>query len=430
VIWRNWSGEQTCEPVEAVTPRSTDEVAEVVRRAAAAGRTVRVAGAGHSFTEAVLTDGTLISLDAMDGVVWADAGARRVRVQAGIRLHALSEALNRHGLALENMGDVDAQSIAGATATGTHGSGVTLRNLSSAIVAVQLVAADGSVHEIDGGDELLAARVSIGALGVITELTLRCEPAYVLKGIDRPEPLADVLDQLDERAETPRHFEFYAFPHSDTVLTRTNEIVSAPAQPPGPVERWKEDVLLNNHALHLACAIAKRRPQWIPTISRTITGTLSERVRVDRSDRIFVSPRYVRFTEMEQAFPREAARPAVEAIVAEMRRHPVIFPIELRFVAADDALLSPAGGRETVYIAVHNYVGMPWEEYFRAAAAIGAEHGARPHWGKRHFHTAESLRPLYPEWDRFQAVRSRFDPEGRFANAYVRRVLGAPAGGG
>jgi len=369
----------------------------------------------------------LLSLDAMDGVVWADPGGRRVRVQAGIRLRALSERLAGFGLALENMGDVDAQSIAGATATGTHGSGAELRNLSAAIEAVQLVAGDGSVRELDGGDALLAARVSVGALGVVTELTLRCVPAYVMRGVDAPAPLDDVLDRLDELAGGARHFEFYAFGHSDTVLTRTNEVVTAPAQPPGRARRWAEDVLLTNHGLHLACGIARRRPGWIPSISRAMTGTLGERVRIDRSDRIFVSPRRVRFTEMEQAFPHEAARDALRAILTEIRRHPVIFPVEVRFVAPDDALLSPAGGRETVYIAVHNYVGMPWEPYFRAAQAIGAEHGARPHWGKRHFHTAETLAPLYPGWERFQAVRRELDPEGRFANRYVERVLGPVA---
>ncbi len=427
MIWRNWSGDQACTPAEVVRPRSTEEVADAVRRAAAAGRVVRVAGAGHSFSDAVLTDGTLLSLEHMDRVVWADPGGRRVRVQAGISLRRLSAELATYGLGLENMGDVDPQSIAGATATGTHGSGVELRNLSDAIDAVQLVAGDGTVHEIDGGDELLAARVSVGALGVVTEVTLRCVRAYVLRGVDAPAPMDEVLERLDELAEGARHFEFYAFPHSDAVLTRTNEVVTSPARPPGPVERWTEDVLLNNHGLKVACALAKRRPQLIPAISRTMTRALSERVRVDRSDRIFVSPRLVRFVEMEQAFPRAAARDALRAIVEAMRRHPVIFPIELRFVAGDDALLSPAGGRDTVYIAAHNYVGMPWEPYLRDCAAIGREHGARPHWGKRHFETAETLAPLYPEWERFQAVRAKLDPEGRFTNEYVRRVLGPPA---
>jgi L-gulono-1,4-lactone dehydrogenase len=425
--WRNWSGEQTCAPAELARPRSTEEVVAAVLRAREAGRVVRVSGAGHSFTDAVLTDGVLLSLDRMDRVVWADPGGRRVRVQAGISLHALSEALAGYGLALENMGDVDAQSLAGATATGTHGSGVELRNLSSAIEAVQLVGGDGTVHEIDEGDALLAARVSVGALGVVTEITLRCVPAYVMRGVDAPGQLDDVLDRLDELAASARHFEFYAFPHNDTVMTRTNEVVTAPARPPGPVHRWTEDVLLTNHGLRLACEVAKRRPGWIPAISGLMTSALDERVRVDRSDRIFVSPRLVRFTEMEQAFPREAAAAAMRKVMQAIRRHPVIFPVELRFVAPDDALLSPAGGRETVYIAVHNFVGMPWEAYFREVAAIGAEHGARPHWGKRHFHTAETLKPLYPGWDRFQAVRARLDPEGRFTNAYVRRVLGPPA---
>ena len=424
MIWRNWSGEQACSPAEVVRPRSTEEVVAAVRRAAETDRVVRVAGAGHSFTDAVLTDGVLLSLDAMDGVVWADPGGRRVRVQAGIRLWALSALLAGYGLALENMGDVDAQSIAGATATGTHGSGVELRNLSSAIDAVQLVAGDGTVHEIDDGDALLAARVSVGALGVITEITLRCVPAYVMRGVDAPAPFEEVLERLDDLAEGTRHFEFYAFPHSDTVMTRTNEIVSAPAQPPGRFERWTEDVLLTNYGLRLGCEIAKRRHDWIPTISRTMTRALSERVRIDRSDRIFVSPRLVRFTEMEQAFPREAARDALRAIKAAAERHPVVFPIELRFVAGDEALLSPAGGRDTVYIACHNFVGMPWEPYLRECAAIGAEHGARPHWGKRHFHTAETLAPLYTGWERFQSVRGDLDPDGRFTNEYVRRVLG------
>jgi L-gulonolactone oxidase len=427
VIWRNWAGEQACVPAAVVRPRSTEEVAEAVRRAAADGAVVRVAGAGHSFNDAVLTDGVLLSLDAMDRVVWADPGGRRVRVQAGMRLRALSAALAGFGLALENMGDVDAQSIAGATATGTHGSGVGLRNLSAGIEAVQLVAGDGSVHELDDGDALLAARVSVGALGVVTELTLRCVPAYVMRGVDAPAPLEEVLEGLDERAEGARHFEFYAFPHSDTVLTRTNEIVDAPAQPPGPLRRWAEDVLLNNHGLRLGCELARRRPEWIPAISRGMVGATSERVRVDRADRIFVSPRLVRFTEMEQAFPRSAGADALRAILAEAERHPVIFPIELRFVAGDDALLSPAGGRETVYVAAHNYVGMPWEPYLRAVQAIGDEHGARPHWGKRHFHTAATLAPRYPEWERFAAVRRALDPDGRFTNAYVERVLGPPA---
>ena len=421
-VWRNWTGEQACVPQRIARPASTAQVAQEVERAAG---TVRVAGAGHSFTDAVLTGGTLLSLDGMQEVLDVDAESGLARVQAGIRIHRLSEELAKHGRALENLGDINVQSIAGATATGTHGTGAKLCNISSQIAAMQLVTAGGEVHELDGGDELKAARVSVGALGVVTEMTLKTVPLYTLKGVDEPQPLREVLDNLDALADGPRHFEFYAFPHTDIALTRTNEITDEPPDPPGAAARWVEDVLLNNHGLRVACEAAKRFPQRIPAINRALAKSVSKRVRVDRADRIFSSPRLVRFTEMELAFPRETAAPGVICEILEtLERFPVVFPIEVRFVKGDDALLSPAGGRETLYVAVHNFRGMPWEAPLRAIQAIGERHGARPHWGKRHFHTAATLKPLYAAtWDRFAAVRERFDPDGHFANDYVRRTL-------
>ena len=426
-MWRNWTGEQACVPALHVLPSSVAEVRREVELAAGAGRVVRVAGAGHSFTDAVLTDGTLLSLDRLDRVLDVDPSSGLVRVQAGIRIAALSDALAWHGLALENLGDVNVQSIAGATATGTHGTGARLRNVSAQVVGVQLVAGDGAVHELDGGDALRAARVSVGALGVVTEMTLRCVPAFTLRGVDRPEPLADVLASLDERADASRHFEFFVFPHTDLALTRTNDVAEGPPRPPGPVARAFEDVVLNNGVFGVVARTARRFPSRIPQLLRLLSRAFSERERIDRSDRIFASPRLVHFTEMELALPRAAASEVIPAVVEAAERFPVVFPIEVRFVAGDDALLSPAGGRDTVYIAVHNFRGMPWEAFFRAVHEIADPHGARPHWGKRHFHTAETLAPRYPEWNRFQAVRRELDPDGRFANAYVRRVLGERA---
>jgi L-gulono-1,4-lactone dehydrogenase len=423
-MWRNWSGEQACVPALLARPRSTAEVSELVQRAAQDGQVVRVAGAGHSFTDAVLTDGVLVSLDAMDRVLDADPATGRVRVQAGIRIHTLSDRLAEHGLALENLGDVNVQSIAGAISTGTHGTGAKLPNISAQVEALQLVAGDGTVHELDGGDDLLAARVAVGALGVITEVTLRCVPLFTLRGVDAPQPLTDVLDRLDELAGATRHFELFAFPHSDLALTRTNTVVDGPPRPAGAVRRYVDDVLLGNHAFGLATGLGRRAPQLIPRINRTVARSFSTKERVDRADRIFASPRLVRFTEMELAYPREHARAVVEQVLETARRFPVNFPIEVRFVAGDDALLSPASGRPTVYVAVHNSRGMPWEAYFRAVQEIGDAHDARPHWGKRHFHTAQTLAPRYPGWERFQAVRRRLDPDGRFTNAYVRRTLG------
>jgi FAD-linked oxidoreductase len=428
-MWSNWAGDQRCEPAAIERPTAVGEVVGAVARARAAGRCVRVAGTGHSFTGAALTDGTLVSLERMGTLLAVDFAAELVRVQAGISIRALNDALARHGLALPNLGDIDAQSIAGAIATATHGTGVTLRNLSAQVTAVQLVTATGDVREIDGGDDLLAARVALGTLGVVTELTLRVVPAFTLRAVDAPAPLETILHELDARVDGHRHFEFFVFPHADTALTRTNDDLDEPAQPRLPVRAYVDDVLLANRAFQLACAIGRAWPGAIPTLNRLVTRLAGSSTRVDRSDRIFATPRLVRFTEMEYALPRPVAASAVRAIKATAERFAINFPIEVRFVAGDDALLSPAHERETVYVAVHAYKGMAWEPYFRAVEAIADEHDGRPHWGKRHFQSEATLAPRYPGWRRFAAVRARFDPSGVFSNAYTDRVLGRVSAG-
>jgi len=427
-MWRNWTGDQACEPAVRERPGSVADVAAAVRRAAGAGRRVRVAGAGHSFVPAVLTDGTLFVLDRLAGVVDADRPSGRVRVRAGTTIGALSEALAGHGLALENLGDIDRQTIAGAVATGTHGTGGRLRGLHAQVEALQLVTAGGDVVEVDAGDPdtLRAARVGVGALGVVTELTLRCLPAYTLRGVDAPAPLEDVLDGLQERVDGHRHFELFTFPHSPLALTRTNDVVDQVARPRAAARAWAQDVLLANHAFHAACLLGRAAPRAIPALNRAVSRAAGTSVRVDRSDRIFASPRLVRFTEMEYALPRAAAAEALRAMKAAGERFAVGFPLELRFAAGDDALLSPAEGRDTAFVAVHVFRGMAWEPYFGAVEAIADSHGGRPHWGKRHFQTARTLAPRYPGWERFHAVRRRLDPGGLFANAYTDRVLGPP----
>jgi L-gulono-1,4-lactone dehydrogenase len=427
-MWTNWAGDQSCEPAVVEHPTAVGEVVGAVERAVGAGRCVRVAGSGHSFTGAVLTDGTLLSLDRMGALVDADPSTGLVRVEAGIALHALSQALAEHGLAMPNLGDIDEQSIAGAISTATHGTGATLRNLSAQIRALRLVTAAGEVLDIDGGEDLLAARVAVGALGIVTEVTLQTVPAFTLRGVDAPVRLAEVLDGLDASVDGHRHFEFFVFPHADSALTRTNDIVDEPPQPRSKLRAYVDDVLLGNYAFQLACVIGRTFPGAIPTLNRLVTRLSGSSTRVDRSDRIFASPRKVRFTEMEYAMPRPVAADAVRAIKATAERYAINFPIEVRFVAPDDALLSPAHERETVYVAVHAFKGMAWEPYFRAVEAIADEHGGRPHWGKRHFQTAATLAPRYPGWERFAAVRARLDPGGVFSNAYTDRVLG-PAGG-
>jgi L-gulonolactone oxidase len=423
--WENWSREQRCVPAVRLGPRDVAEVQAAVRAAADAGRTVRVAGAGHSFTPLVPTDGTLLDLGALNRVEHVDAARGHVRAGAGIRLGALSAALAPHGLALENLGDVDVQTLAGALATGTHGTGAGLPALHANVVALELVDGTGAVRELTGADELRAARVSLGALGVVTAVTLRCVPAFTLRGVDARAPLDDVLDDLAARTAAARHFELYVFPHARHAITRTNTVEDGPPRPPSAARRWLEDVAVANGAFAATCRVARARPALVPRVNRFVSALAGAgRVRVDRSDRIFASPRHVRFTEMELGVPRAAAPALLRAVKAEAERHAVPFPIELRFVAGDDAHLSPAAGRDTAFVAVHQVRGLPWEPYFRAVHALAEEHGARPHWGKRHLHDAASLAPRYPGWAAFAAVRAELDPAGTFTNAHVARVLG------
>ena len=390
---------------------------------------VRVAGAGHSFSEAVLTDGMLLSLDRMDRVLDIDGSAGMVRVQGGITLRALNERLQQEGLALPNLGDIDVQSLAGAVATATHGTGARLPNLSAGVVSLELALADGTtieVNERDDADAWRAARVSIGALGVITALTLRTVPAFTLHAIDRPQPLGEVLDTLEELTDSNDHFEFYNFPHSGVALTRSNNRVDVPAQPRSRSREWFDDVFVVNHLLSLVCRTGRRLPGTIPRLNRLASRLAGTSERIDRSYLIFASRRDVRFTEMEYALPRENAAAGVRAVreLVERHRFSVPLPMEVRFVAADDALLSPAQGRASAYIAVHMFEGMDYQGYFRAVEEAMVSLGGRPHWGKRHWLEAGDLSELYPGWTQFASVRSRFDPGGRFTNAYVERVLG------
>jgi len=428
-MWRNWAGDEGCRPVAIERPAGVEDVVAALERAAAAGERVRVAGSGHSFTDVACTDGRLLTLERMDRVLDVDRASGRVRVEGGITIHALSAALAAHGLALENLGDVDAQTIAGATATATHGTGARLPNVSAQVEELELVLADGRRLTCSADadpDAYLAARVGVGSLGVVTALTLRCVPAFTLRGVDRPLPLAETLERLEQHGAAHDHFELFVFPHCDVALTRANDRVEQAPQPRSRTRAWLQDVALTNHAFHAFCLAGRAAPPLIPRINRLVTRLAGSSVRVDRSDRIFASPRLVRFTEMEYALPRERTAEAVRRVLAlvEQRGFHVPFPIEVRLVAPDDAYLSPAHARDTGYVAVHMFKGMAWEPYFRAVEAVMDELGGRPHWGKRHFQTAETLCPRYPRWDAFQAVRARLDPEGRFVNAYAERVLG------
>jgi L-gulono-1,4-lactone dehydrogenase len=428
-LWLNWTGDQRCAPHSIEQPGSEAELAEAVGRAAEVGRPVRAAGSGHSFTDIACTDGHLVRLDRMNRVLDSDPASGLVQVEAGITLHDLGAELAERGLAMENQGDIDKQTLAGALATATHGTGVRFANLSSQVAGLRIVTAEGNVVELTEESDpegLLAARVGLGSLGVVSAVTLRCVPLFTVRRVDEPMPLQEMLARLDEHAESNDHFEFYVFPYCDVALTRSSERTADAPVPVSAPKLWFQEAVLENRVVDLVNRIGARFPSAIPRINRRISSFVGKSVRTDHGYRVYASRRDVRFTEMEYAIPREAAAVAVQRVLdtIERRRLPVGFPLEVRFVAPDDAFLSTAHGRHTAYVAVHMYRGTEFESYFRAVEGIMDEYGGRPHWGKRHYQTAATLRPRYPDWDRFQAVRVRLDPGGVFRNAYTDRVLG------
>lgn len=427
--WRNWAGTAACEPSAVRAPAGVDELAALVRDAASRGRRVKAAGAGHSFTGIACTDGMMLRLDRLDRILAVDRARRTVTVEAGIRLGALCERLAGHGLALANMGDVAVQSLAGAIATATHGTGAGSGTLSSQVVALSLVLADGRTIRCDPAADpevFRAAQTGLGALGVAATVTLQCADAFTLHAIEEPMPLDECLSRLDEMVAADEHFEFFWFPHTPRVLVKRNNRTGDPPRPRSRPRAFIDDVLLANHLFGFACRAGRMRPALIPPVARLVAGALSRREYSDRSDRVFASPRRVRFAEMEYAIPRAAAADAVRAVrtTIDAGGHRISFPVEVRFAAAEDPFLSPAHGRDTCYVAVHVYRGMPYQAYFRAVETIMRDLDGRPHWGKIHDRDAAALRPLYPAWDRFQAVRRRLDPDGVFRNDYLDRVLG------
>ncbi len=427
--WRNWGGNQSCNPIAIQHPISEPDIAGVVRAAAERGQHLKVFGAGHSFTDIACTDGRLLSLNRYHRVLEIDERAGTVKVQAGITIEALGAELEKHGMAQPNLGDVGYQSVAGAISTATHGTGRNLGNISTQVKAISLVTPDGSVVEADAEHEpdvFAAARVSLGALGVISTVTLQCVPAFTLRSVEEPRTLDEVLERFDEYVEGNDHFEFFWIPHSDAAQTIFNNRTDDEPHPPSGASTWFNDVLMENHAFGMIQRLGAARTGWIPPLNRLTARLISHREVVDLSHHIFINPRLVRFVEMEYAIPREMVVDTVREVkrMIEKSGMEISFPIEVRVAAADDIPLSTATARKTGYIAVHVFNKLPFEHYFREVEAIMNGVGGRPHWGKMHYQTAETLKPRYPQWDRFIAVRDRLDPDRRFGNAYTERVLG------
>jgi len=378
--WSNWAGNVECQPSQIIEPRNLEEIRSLL---AAGSGSVRVAGSGHSFTPIVATDGTLLSLCHLTGILDVDRAGMKAEIAAGTRIADLGAELQSAGLALANQGDVDVQMLAGAISTGTHGTGITLGSLSTMVSGLKLATADGAIVDISGGD-LKAAALSLGTMGVIASVTLDLLPAYRLRERLWREPVEQALERLPELATENRHFEFFWLPETDEADCK---------------------------ALH-------------PTLDETIT-TVEPGERIDWSWRIFPTERNRKFIESEWSVAAERGPDCFLAIRELMRtRHAdVKWPVEYRTVAADDLPISPAFGRETVAISIHQGVGKPWQDFFADAQEIFRSFEGRPHWGKWHSLQAKDFAALYPQWESFNALRRRFDPKGRFLTPYLRCIF-------
>lgn len=447
-----WGRTATSRPTRRSAPRDEAELAALVAAAVAAGLRVRAVGSGHSFTPAAVTDGLHLDLDHLSGVesvVPQEDGTALVTVLAGTRLHELNRLLAALGLAMRNLGDIDRQSIAGAISTGTHGTGGRLGGLATQVRAVRVVGSDGTVHTASGhaaeGSEerelFEVARLGLGTVGILSAVTLEVVPAFLLDAAEEPWPLDRVLDSLDEYVGANDHAEFYWFPGTRRALTLRNNRLSADAEAAwaadqagtrGSLRRAGvrarsvlDEEILSNGAFAVVNRTAAAAPRLVPLLNAVSARGLAARTYVAPSYQVFTTRRRVRFVEMEYALPREALREVLGELDGWLRAsgEPVPFPVEVRFAAADDVWLSTARGRESAYVAVHQYVRMPYQRYFDAAEKLFTAAGGRPHWGKLHTRTAADLREHYP-LDDVARVRAAIDPDGAFRNAYSDAVLG------
>jgi L-gulonolactone oxidase len=425
----NWSRAVSWTPQALLQPRSQDELLHALAEARRQGQTVKVVGGAHSWSDIAATDGLALSLDPLDRLLDVDVTRQRVTVEAGMRLHQLNDLLAEHGLALPTHGSIDRQSVAGVLATATHGTGRRFGSLSSLCTQLELVTAAGerlTCSAEQRPDVFEAARCHLGALGVVTQVTLQCQPAFRLHAVEEMMRWDAALERLDEEVATQEHCKLWWVPHTDTaVLFRYNR--SAAPRRRNALATWVTQQVLRRSVLDALLWLGSRRPSALPRINRWVAAGTPRRLEyVDRSDKVFAFPVHVRHEECELAIPLASARETLQALrqLIEQRGFGVGFIVEVRFVQAESIWLSPAYARDTCYIGVMQYRHLPPQPYFGAAQELMRPLGARPHWGKRHDFGPSQLAALYPQWADFQRVRRQLDPQNMFDNAYLRRVLG------
>lgn len=424
---KNWSGSVQWNPQQIEKPDSEEAIQQIVRKAAERGQKIRVIGTGHSFTRLCQTEDILISLDNYQGLNAIDKVSGLVSVKAGTKLGYLGDLLYEQGLAMENLGDIDVQSIAGTISTGTHGTGTAFGTISTQVKGLKFVNGKGELiicSETENRDLFKAAQVSLGVLGIITEVSLQCVPAYKLELWNRMETMAEVLGNIHQKNSENRNFEFYCFPHSEKVWTKSSNIANSQADKDGLINTLTEYVL-ENYAFKVLCEFARFFPSQNKTVSKISVGSIPNLRKVKHSHKVYATKRLVRFNEMEYNIPLEAHEEVLKEVmkIASSGKYPVHFPIENRFVKRDDIYLSPASGRDSAYIACHMYNKKDCRPYFLALEEVFRAHEGRPHWGKMNTFDRSDIERSYPQFDRFLKHRRDQDPEGIFLNEYLGSLM-------
>tara|TARA_B100000902_G_scaffold85704_1_gene89944 strand:- start:1942 stop:3240 length:1299 start_codon:yes stop_codon:yes gene_type:complete len=427
--WTNWARNQSSIPHNIFKPRSEAEITDIVSLGVAKRLKVRPIGNGHSFSPIGLTDGFLVSMEAMNRIISIDKEKLHVTVGAGITISDLNKELHKIGFALPNLGDIDSQSLAGAIATATHGTGIGYNSISSAIIGIRIVTGDGSVIDISESKNsglLGPAKVSLGALGIITEVTLQCVPAFNLKILEFTAKLPEIISRFRYEELNADFVEFFWFPHTDLAEIKICNKTPCANTRANRLSTFMTDEVIRNFGFSL---LNQFWLQFPGSVNRTVNSLIKESVRperIDASHKVFCSKRRVKFLEMEYAVPRECLFEAFEKVRRVIKEHnfPVTFPVEIRTLSADNIPLSMSSERETGFIAVHLYNRSKSKDFFTKIENIMNQFNGRPHWGKLHSLESTQLAKLYPRWTEFAEAREALDPDGHFSNDYLERVLG------
>lgn len=427
IQWKNWSESVIARPKKYVSPESLSELVTFVKRCAANQVTIRVVGAGHSFTPLVATNEALVSLDHLSGIDHVNEAEQLVTVWAGTRLRDVGPLLYKHGYAMENLGDTNSQSLAGAISTGTHGTGIKFKSIPNQVKGITLLTATGELLEIneeENSEYFEASRISLGMLGIIVKVTLKVVKAYTLEENSYRMTLDEGLDDLSSLKEKNRNFEFFWFPYTNSIQIKTLNETNR-----GLPERVKEQsfkkLAIENGLFWLLSEMSRNIPGTSRMVSKVSAFGIPSGEEYNRSYLQYATPRFVKFNEMEYSVPEEAMGDVLRDIerLFARKKIDVHFPLECRYVKGDSIWLSPSYKRDSAYIAVHMYKGMEFSDYFDEAEEVFLAYDGRPHWGKIHTLRFQKLKQIFPKLEAFLDVRQTLDPTGLFLNEYLRKMF-------